>query len=386
MNYILDIPALLFWAELSRGILRRFIQGLAVLASAIAVAGLAAFLFGKSPYLFMRYNSLIAIFSMLVIGGLALVPGITRKHLMIETRVLRFVMPAVAFLVLYVNVKWFFGTPPPPHLEPITFAIWISAIGYEAAKHIFDNERRLFSIEGELEAARQIQASILPETVPQIVGLRIAAAYKPMSTVAGDFYQFLKVDSHHIGVLVADVTGHGVPAALIASMIKVAMQSALPSASNPGQLIAGLNRILTPELSGRLTSAAYLWIDTDTGTAQYSAAGHPPLMQWKAANRELLSIESNGLLFGITADADFPVQTMRLEPGDRFLLCTDGLAEPENTRGEAFGEHQIERLFSLSAHVPATALSSQLLWALAAWRPASIPQQDDITLVLIDVL
>jgi phosphoserine phosphatase RsbU/P len=91
-----------------------------------------------------------------------------------------------------------------------------------------------------------------------IEGLRIAAAYQPMSAVAGDFYQFVQTGGQGLGLIVADVTGHGVPAALIASMLKVAMQSAVPIASAPGVVLSLLNRILTPELQGRLTSAGYI--------------------------------------------------------------------------------------------------------------------------------
>src|ERR1700747_2636908 len=103
-----------------------------------------------------------------------------------------------------------------------------------------------------------------------------------MAAVPVDFYDFIPVDEKRMGILVADVSGHGVPAALIASMIKIAMQSAVSAAGSPSQVLGQLNRILTPELKGRLTSAAYLWLDTRLGYVRYSAAGHPPLLHWKA--------------------------------------------------------------------------------------------------------
>jgi hypothetical protein len=120
---------------------------------------------------------------------------------------------------------------------------------------------------------------------------------------------------------VADVTGHGVPAALIASMIKVAMQSVVTCAHEPREVLRGLNRILYGQLHDQLVSAAYLWLDTGNRKALYSAAGHPPLLRWREG--KLGGIESNGLLFGVNPEADYPVCDLSIHSGDRFLLYTD---------------------------------------------------------------
>src|ERR1700747_3760641 len=98
-----------------------------------------------------------------------------------------------------------------------------------------------------------------------------------MAAVPVDFYDFIPVDEKRMGILVADVTGHGVPAALIASMIKVAMQSVMACADEPGEVLRGLNRILYGLLRDQFVSAAYLWLDTGNCKGLYSAAGHPPL-------------------------------------------------------------------------------------------------------------
>jgi Stage II sporulation protein E (SpoIIE) len=131
-----------------------------------------------------------------------------------------------ASVVLYTNLG--LGTVLHYHTLPLVdslgFAVLLFSLGYVALEVVFTNERRLLSIETELETARQIQSSILPARVPELANLRIAASYQPMTAVAGDFYQFVHSD-HNQGILVADVSGHGVPAALISSMIKVAMQA-----------------------------------------------------------------------------------------------------------------------------------------------------------------
>jgi len=232
--------------------------------------------------------------------------------------------------------------------------------------HTFENERRFMSIQRELETARQIQASTLPEQVPEISGRSIAATYKPMSTVADDPYQFVPLDDHRIGILVADVTGHGVPDALIASMIKVAMQSVIDCAPFPEKVLRRLNNILTPELKSRLTSAGYLWIYSEHQQGRYAVAGHPPLLRWSAKRQQLERIEENGLLFGVACGQDYPVQCFDLHPGDRFLLSTDGLIEPENAGGEPFGDRQLESTVASHASEGASALSPELLSALDA--------------------
>ena len=120
---------------------------------------------------------------------------------------------------------------------------------------------QLLTIQKELETAREIQLSILPEEIPKIGGLDIAARYIPMTSVAGDFYDFIVVDEKHLGILVADVSGHGMPAALIASMLKIAVAAQEPHAADPAQLLLGLNQALYGKFQRHYVTAAYLFLD-----------------------------------------------------------------------------------------------------------------------------
>jgi serine phosphatase RsbU (regulator of sigma subunit) len=201
--------------------------------------------------------------------------------------------------------------------------------------------------------------------------------------VGGDYYEFVQVDPQHIGILVADVSGHGIPAALISTMLKVAMQSVAGCAREPAELLHELNRILSGQLRGQLISAAYLWLDLEKRIALYSSAGHPPLLRWREGRLE--RIESNGLLFGVLPDLDYPICEMALKDGDRFLLCTDGVVEPENAAGEAFGDNQLEQVVRANAGSTPHELSDRLLAEVRRWQSASVAQQDDITLLVIDV-
>jgi len=144
-------------------------------------------------------------------------------------------------------------------------------------------------------------------------------------------------------------------------------------------------------LQGKFVSASDLCIDSQTHTARYSAAGHPPLLHWCARESILTRIESNGLLFGVPATSQckkcaFPAREISVVAGDRFLLYTDGLTEPENSVGEAFGDHKLEQILRDNPALPAAQLSLLVLSGVRAWQPASMCQQDDITFLIIDVL
>ena len=290
-----------------------------------------------------------------------------------------------AIEALWVNVARYLDYPPPPPLlDHLAFAAYLLSFGYVAVQIASANERRLLSIENELALARKLQFSILPTAIPEVQSVRIAVAYQPMTAVAGDFYEFVPINGKQVGFLVADVTGHGVPAALIASMIKAAMQSVAPCAHDPREVLRGLNRILFKQVSDQFVSAAYLWLDTERRKAWYSAAGHPPLLRWRQGKLE--RIESNGLLFGVIPDPDYPVRDLAVYSGDRFLLYTDGVIEPENASGESFGDGKLEEVVRNHQSRSPSELSDQLLSEIRLWQPASLAQQDDITLIVIDVV
>jgi sigma-B regulation protein RsbU (phosphoserine phosphatase) len=167
-------------------------------------------------------------------------------------------------------------------------------------------------------------------------------------------------------------------------MIKVAMHSVTSCAHDPGAVMRGLNRILSGQLRGQFVSAAYLWLDLENNRARYSAAGHPPLLRWH--NDKLDHIESNGLLFGVMRDGDYPVRELEIANGDRFLLYTDGVTEPEDAAGNSFGENKMEEVLGSSRTLPASGVIDRLLFELEQWLPPATTQQDDITLLIIDVL
>jgi len=382
--YFVVVVAALAFLELTAGKLRWFLKAVVFVGSAIGVAGIGFFIFTGSNRKLILYNELLVTCMLIAMVIILTLPGLSRKFFVLPNRgVLAAGTIFFAVEALFVNLARPFGYQPPSIWGDLGFAALLFSLGYVALQRVFANERRLLSIENELAIAHRIQTSILPGASPELSNLRISAAYRPMTAVAGDFYDFIPVDENRVGVLVADVSGHGVPAALVAGMIKIALQSILPSAHDPREIMRGLNRVLSGQLHDQFVTASYLWIDTENRIARYSAAGHPPLLWWRGDKLE--RVESNGLLFGVVAEPDYPVFEMTINPGDRFLLYTDGVTEPENAGGEPFGDYKLEQVVRRNKSRPQSELVEQLLSEIRQWQPSSMVQQDDITLIVIDV-
>jgi phosphoserine phosphatase RsbU/P len=386
-KYLTIVAAGLAFMELTLGALRQYLKALLVVDVAIASVGIGAFFVTGSEDTLLIPNQIMAVAALLALIVVLLVPSWSHRFMAFSGhRALIFGSLVFGAEALYANIARTVGRDIPDILNSAGFAVLLFSLGYVALEMIRSNERRLLAIDSELAIARELQFSILPSGPPDITGLRIAATYEPMTAVAGDFYEFLPVDDHRTGFLVADVSGHGVPAALIASMIKVAAQSVNGSASDPAEVLRRLGGILSSHLRGQFVSAAYLWIDTEGRCARYSAAGHPPLLRWSAADSTLTRIESNGLLFGVRRDCEYPNRNIPLAPGDRFFLYTDGVTEPENAAGEQFGDHKLGEVIRANRQLPAPELSERILSELRSWQPAAQSRQDDITLVVVDVL
>ncbi|HEY6305768.1 MAG TPA: PP2C family protein-serine/threonine phosphatase [Candidatus Angelobacter sp.] len=254
----------------------------------------------------------------------------------------------VAVSGVYTNLVQLHLIPGRSDLEPLGFLVFLCCQGYVAAGRTFRNEQRLAAINKELEIARGIQFGLLPSQNVAIPGLEVAAKYVPASSVAGDFYDYLVDGESGLGVLVADVSGHGVPAALSASMVKVAIHAQRERLPDPAAVLAGLNSILCGNLRGQFVTAAYAFIDVARRQLSYAGAGHPPLLLWRAGEAKVHSIEENGLFLGTFPGCEYRAFTSHFEPADRCLLYTDGVVEAPNAAGEEFG---YERLLDfLAAH------------------------------------
>ncbi len=269
---------------------------------------------------------------------------------------------------------------PDVNLEPIGVLAFIVALGYGVVGSVIRNEAELVAVQRELETARQIQATLLPRVLPQVAGLDLAARYIPMTAVAGDLYDVVSLGPSQIGILVADVAGHGVPAALVASMVKLAFSAQADQAHDPGRVLSAMNRILCRHVETTFVTAIYAVVDTDDRTITFANAGHPPMLVGRS-NGTVDQGHEHGLMLGFLPDAPYVNGRLELRPGDCVLLYTDGLTETQNAKGDFLDQEGVRRWLVSAKGAKAAHLADAALRELRRWRGGTA-FDDDLTFVV----
>ena len=245
--------------------------------------------------------------------------------------------------------------------------------------------QQLQAIRSELETARQIQLSILPRELPKIRGLDVAARYVPMSSVAGDFYDFIVVDEKRLGILVADVSGHGMPAALISSMLKIALAAQSAQARDPAAVLSGSNRALCGKFQGHYVTAAYALVDMEKRTIAYGGAGHPPLILRDGSAGNTREITENGLFLGFFPKATYSAVEIPFSEGDWGVLYTDGVLEATDPSKQEFGADRLKLFLESNRNLGVDQFVDGLLEELSRWsdRASGREAEDDLTVLAI---
>jgi sigma-B regulation protein RsbU (phosphoserine phosphatase) len=200
-----------------------------------------------------------------------------------------------------------------------------------------------------------------------------------MSAVAGDLYEFLVTDGRRAALLIADVSGHGVPAALIASMVKMAAISQRDQAAHPGAVLTGMNRALFGNTQGQFVTAACVHIDAARSELRYAAAGHPAMLLVR--DGRVMEVTENGMLLAAADGIEYTERTLEIRAGDRVVLYTDGIVEARDARGAMFGEEALIASVEASAAMPADEVTGSIVEKVRAWANV---QDDDLTLLVCD--
>ncbi|HEY9127891.1 MAG TPA: PP2C family protein-serine/threonine phosphatase [Acidobacteriaceae bacterium] len=377
INYLVPIPAFAFFE--AAGFLGRWGKHLVIIISLFFLSLVAGvFLFGPL-HSFDLANAIAVVF---------LVPALVVRSQLMRERDKDFnaVRLGVICFVggsLWDNIAGIFIRPRP--IEPYCFAVFLATLGYVAARRMQRRDGELAEVRSELELARRIQLSLLPAAFPESPHFHVAARYLPMSSVAGDLYDYLQIEPNTVpgklGILIADVSGHGVPAALIASMVKMAASAQNSEAETPAELLTGMNRALSGNTQDQFVTAAYLYLDAQARSLHYAAAGHPAMLLVRAGQVE--EIAANGFPLGIVRDMRYDGIHVPIEIRDRMILYTDGLLEARNASGQLFGEANLHRLAAETATLNVEDAANRIMEAVAGWSHA---QEDDLTVIVCDYL
>jgi phosphoserine phosphatase RsbU/P len=371
LNFFVAVPTFLFFQE--TGLVGRAGRVIAYAVCLLEMTLIAAIFIGVPLSLLYNMNS-----GLVIAGALPLVfLAFRQSDAGRDVVVFRAGLLIFVGFVLWTNTRNLLGLSAT--LEHYGFGLFLCCLGYVAAKRALDRDQQLASLHQELEVARRIQLSILPTGFPASEHFTVAARYVPMTAVAGDFYEFLSTGGPRAGLLVADVSGHGVPAALIASMVKMAISAQRQHAASPERLLVGVNEALLGSTQGQFVTAAYVYLDAEQGELCYAAAGHPPMLLLR--DGQVRSIEENGLVLGVLSSAEYSSTKQPLRKGDRLLLYTDGVIEAASGAEEEFGQERLSRLLTASAGNTAEEMADLILSTVQDWAST---QMDDLTVVVCD--
>ncbi|HSW48884.1 MAG TPA: SpoIIE family protein phosphatase [Bryobacteraceae bacterium] len=254
------------------------------------------------------------------------------------------------------------------------------------------------SLKQDLDAAAAVQRSLLPADPPEVPGIRFAWEFRPCQELAGDFLNVLQLDEHHVGVYILDVSGHGVAAALLSVTLShvlspVADRSFLYQAvpetpgayrvTPPADVVARLNKHfrMGPRALQYFTMV-YGVMDTRTREFRFVTAGHPgPVLACPGRAPEVL--EASGIPVGLLPDADYEERVVRLRPGDRLYLATDGLTEAENAAGEEFGAARLLEACGQNRNRPLDESLQEVVSRVEQWCAPAHPG-DDVAMLAIE--
>jgi phosphoserine phosphatase RsbU/P len=237
-------------------------------------------------------------------------------------------------------------------------------------------------IERELELAAAIQREILPRSLPEIAGVELAAANLPTRQVGGDYYDFFPLSSGRLGFLVADVSGKGVPAALLVSTVHAAVHLSIDEAKTIVELVERIDRHLRRYAATRKFLTLFFGIvEPESGALRYVSAGHNPALLVSASGT-LERLDSTGVPVGMLPHASWREETRTMQPGDLLAVYTDGLTEAVDGSDEEFGLERLERAISEGRALPAKRLCDEVLLKVADFA-RGMPQYDDQTLLLL---
>lgn len=245
---------------------------------------------------------------------------------------------------------------------------------------------QLISIQRDLNVAREIQQGILPQTFPPFPNrfdFEIFASMEAAKEVGGDFYDFFMIDNDHLGFVIGDVSGKGIPAAIFMAVSRTLIKATGLKGMPPGECLGYVNNLLCNEsISCMFVTVFYAIINLKTGKLSYANAGHNPPYILRQ-NETIETIPSTGdTILGVFEDQQFETASIQIQPTDSVLLFTDGVTEAFNNQSEAYGESRLEPLLRRLGNKNATEVVKEIVGDVTTFVDGA-PQSDDITMLCL---
>jgi serine phosphatase RsbU (regulator of sigma subunit)/predicted ester cyclase len=245
-------------------------------------------------------------------------------------------------------------------------------------------------VEQELLVARRIQRALLPKAVPALLGWQISPHYQPAREVGGDFYDFLLLADGRVGLVIGDVSGKGIPAAVLMastqSVLRAVSQRGDPTSLSPGQVLAEANEVICSYVPPNMfVTCFYAILDPESGRLSYANAGHTlPCCSRHDEDQEAYELVARGMPLGLMPGMDYEEKEAALLPGDSALFCTDGLVEAHDPKGAMFGAPRLRGVLSERRPESGRGLSATLMEELRRFTGEGWEQEDDITLLALE--
>lgn len=243
-------------------------------------------------------------------------------------------------------------------------------------------DERVLVARHELELARQVQKRLFPRAAPEVLGFDLAGSVLPAEETCGDYYDFIPLPDGRLGIVLGDVSGHGLGPALIMVETRACLRTLLQSLDDVQEILSRINQLLVHDLeTGRFVTLLLAILDPATRSLTYSAAGQPAYHF--SPSGQVTRLDNSGMVLGLLADAGIPPgERITLGPGELIFLATDGLQETHTNDGSMFGVEQALNLVRTNKHKPSRDILEELNAAAVRFRE-SAPQEDDVTMVIL---
>ena len=249
--------------------------------------------------------------------------------------------------------------------------------------HYSDEERR--RLESELELSQIVQRALLPQRVPNIKGVELAAFSRPSEIIGGDYFDFFNYRDNAHGLVIADVSGHGVAAGMLMSSLQTALRTMAPDTEVPAEILERINRFYIHNINFTTFITVFLArFDPETRILTYINAGHNPPIVYRKGTGQIHWLTRTAPAIGLAEDFRPRTESVTLQPGDSLLLYTDGLTEALNINREQFGHERLADLFARNVNLTMPDIL-QLVRETVNEFSDRVPLVDDATLVALKI-